>query len=369
MLMNPLPLRLAQFVLILLITTTAAAQEAKRKGKGRRELPPDDGRPPQATKIDQIKALKDFRVELLYSVPRAQGSWVSMCLDPQGRLIVSDQANAGMFRVTPPPVGRGAAPSSVAQGTAPSEPLIEPIKLEYTWPDGATTPFSGAQGLLWAFNSLYVVINSRGGSGLYRCTDTNNDGELDKVVLLRALQGGGGEHGPHAVLLAPDGKSLFVVCGNQTRLTEFSASRVPPIWGEDHLLPRMPDGNGFMRGVLGPGGAIYQVDPEGKDWVVNTVGFRNEYDAAFNRHGDLFATDQEGATWLPNGNPFDELLDIRHGRHYGFPPRHPKHLPRVFDEPSLFDYGPQHQSTCGMIFNLPLATGGPSAELMPTPNR
>ncbi len=67
----------------------------------------------------------------------------------------------------------------------------------------------------------------------------------------------------------------------------------------------------------------------------------------------LFASDQEGATWLPNGNPFDELLQIQPGKHYGFPPRHPKHLPNVVDEPSLFDYGPQHQSTCGMAFNLP----------------
>ena len=67
----------------------------------------------------------------------------------------------------------------------------------------------------------------------------------------------------------------------------------------------------------------------------------------------LFASDQEGATWLPNGNPFDELLCIQPGKHYGFPPRHPKHLPDVIDEPSLFDYGPQHQSTCGMAFNRP----------------
>ncbi|MBM4003968.1 MAG: hypothetical protein FJ295_11895 [Planctomycetes bacterium] len=38
--------------------------------------------------------------------------------------------------------------------------------------------------------------------------------------------------------------------------------------------------------------------------------------------GQLFCTDQEGATWLPNGNPFDELLRIEEGRHYGFPLRH-----------------------------------------------
>jgi putative heme-binding domain-containing protein len=79
---------------------------------------------------------------------------------------------------------------------------------------------------------------------------------------------------------------------------------------------------------------------------------------AFNALGDLFCTDQEGATWLPNGNPLDELLQIEPGRHYGFPPRHPKHLPEVIDEPSVFDYGPQHQSTCGLNFNEPV-NGGP----------
>lgn len=67
---------------------------------------------------------------------------------------------------------------------------------------------------------------------------------------------------------------------------------------------------------------------------------------------------RRGATWLPNGNPIDELLHIQRGRHYGFPPRHPRHLPNVIDEPSVFDYGPQHQSTCGMNFNEPV-NGGP----------
>src|SRR5690606_35347241 len=87
-------------------------------------------------------------------------------------------------------------------------------------------------------------------------------------------------------------------------------------------------------------------------------GIRFPVALAFNRHGDLFATEQEGATWLANGNPFDELLHIQPGRYYGFPPRHPKHLPNVIDEPSVFDYKPQHQSTCGMVFNEPV-NGGP----------
>src|SRR5438477_9176564 len=90
-------------IVFFLLLGPALAQQPK--AKRRNELPPDDGRPPQATPVSQIKALKDFQVELLYSVPRNQGSWVSMCIDPQGRLIVCDQSGAGLFRVTPPPLG------------------------------------------------------------------------------------------------------------------------------------------------------------------------------------------------------------------------------------------------------------------------
>jgi putative heme-binding domain-containing protein len=105
-------------------------------------------------------------------------------------------------------------------------------------------------------------------------------------------------------------------------------------------------------------GTILHVSPDfGKRTVVCT-GIRFPVGLAFNREGDLFATDQEGATWLPNGNPLDELLHIQPGRHYGFPPRHPRHLPGVIDEPSVFDYGPQHQSTCGLAFDEPV-NGGP----------
>jgi putative heme-binding domain-containing protein len=105
-------------------------------------------------------------------------------------------------------------------------------------------------------------------------------------------------------------------------------------------------------------GTIMRVSPDFKTREIMVTGIRFPVALAFNRHGDLFATDQEGATWLPNGNPFDELLHIERGRHYGFPPRHPKHLPNVIDEPSVFDYGPQHQSTCGLCFNEPVNPGG-----------
>jgi putative heme-binding domain-containing protein len=239
---------------------------------------PRPTRPPTATPAETLKVLKDFKAELLYSVPKeSQGSWVNMCVDPKGRLIVSDQYGP-LYLVTPPPLGGKAA-----------DTRVEAIRL----------PIGEAQGLLWAFDSLYVVVNkgAKYESGLYRVRDTDGDGRLDKVELLRkinVLYGGGGEHGPHAVLLSPDGQTLTVVCGNQTKVMDpLKAARVPPHWGEDHILPRMPDGGGFMVGVLGPGGCIYRVSPDGKDWELFSTGYRNQYDAAYNRHGELFTYDAD----------------------------------------------------------------------------
>lgn len=100
-------------------------------------------------------------------------------------------------------------------------------------------------------------------------------------------------------------------------------------------------------------GTVQRIKPDLSGRETVCTGVRFTIGLQFDEHGELFATDQEGATWLANGNPFDELLHIRHGLHYGFPPRHPRHLPKVFDEPSVFDYRPQHQSACGLAFNIP----------------
>ena len=99
-------------------------------------------------------------------------------------------------------------------------------------------------------------------------------------------------------------------------------------------------------------GCLLKFTPEGKVEQLAS-GLRYIMSLQFNKNGDLFGTDQEGATWVPNGNPFDELLHLQTGRHYGFPPAHPKELPGVIDEPSVWDFAPQHQSACGFRFNGP----------------
>lgn len=226
-----------------------------------------------ATPVSKLRVAPGFQVELLYTVPKdKEGSWVNVCTDPRGRLIVSDQYG-GLFRVTPPALGGKA-----------EETKIEKIPVN----------LGEAQGLLWAFDSLYVVVN-RGKtytSGLYRVRDTNGDDQLDDVKMLRKIDGGG-EHGPHAVMLHPDGKSLVVVCGNHTKPTTFNSSLVPQVWNEDHLIPRMWDAGGHAVGILAPGGWIAKTDPQGEKWELISMGYRNQFDAAYNREGELFVYDAD----------------------------------------------------------------------------
>ncbi|MDF1810894.1 MAG: hypothetical protein P1V20_01720 [Verrucomicrobiales bacterium] len=244
-----------------------------------------------ATPPERIRLPEGFKIELLYSVPRdKQGSWVAMCLDDKGRIIVSDQYG-GLYRFPAPAPGKTIDPATIEQIAYSAEkpgqgkPIAEQKKL----------PNIGhAQGLCYAFDSLYVVVNSRSsatGSGVFRLRDTNGDDKFDKLDTIKALAATGGEHGPHAIIPAPDGKHLYVVMGNQTRLPEdYTHSRVPEVWAEDQLFPSLQH---FMVGAEAPLGHIAQIDPDGKTWDIISTGFRNQYDAAFNRVGELFTYDAD----------------------------------------------------------------------------
>ncbi len=229
----------------------------------------------KATPVSRIKVAKDFKVELLYSVPgETQGSWVNLCADDKGRILASDQYG-GLYRFAPP---------------APGQPL-DPKNVEKL-----ATDIRGVNGMAFAFGALYVGVNdyeNKIPSGLYRITSSKGGDALDKVELLRAMDAKG-DHGVHAVVPTPDGKALYLICGNGTKATETVAnSQVPAVWGEDHLLPRLPDGRGFMRDVMGPGGKIYRVSPDGKNFELFATGFRNIFDAAVNRDGELFTYDAD----------------------------------------------------------------------------
>jgi putative heme-binding domain-containing protein len=274
-------------------------------------------------------ALPGFQVERLFTVPKAElGSWVSITFDDKGRLIASDEARKGLCRITPPPIGSS------------DEVKVEHLNVKIT----------AAQGLLWAFGSLYVMVNGGPGSGLYRLRDTDGDDQFDEVKKLRSIDGGG-EHGPHGMRLSPDGKSILFVCGNFTHLPpKFTSSRVPANWSEDLLLPRQWDGNGFARGLLAPGGWVARTDPDGKTLEVVSIGYRNAYRTAINADGELFAydSDMEWDMGMPWYRP-TRVVHATSGSDFGWRSGTGKWPPYYLDSlPPVVNIGPG--SPVGMSF-------------------
>jgi putative heme-binding domain-containing protein len=261
---------------------------------------------------EEVKVLPGFKAELLYSVPKGeQGSWVSMTVDDKGRLITGDQGG-GLFRVT------------LKDGV---EPEVEALK----------TKAGHAQGLLHINGALYVVTNGPN-PGLYRLRDTNGDDQYDEEQLLRPIDGGG-EHGPHAVIAAPDRKSIYVIGGNHTKIPNPEKSRVPRLWQEDHLVPRMWDANGHAAGILAPGGWMCRTDFDGKEWELVSMGYRNQYDVAFNATGDLFTYDADmewdvGTPWYRPTRICQAMPGSEFGWRSGsgkWPTYYPDSLPPVTD--------------------------------------
>lgn len=216
-----------------------------------------------------------FDAEILYEVPPSQGSWVAMAFDPKGRLIVSDQDDKGVFRVTLPTDGAETKVESL-----PGFPY-EPI-------DWGNRKVGGALGFHYAFDSLYMTTMK----GFYRVRDTNGDDAFDEFKLLKRLNYGY-EHSAHSIIETADGKGLYLVSGNYTRTPEGTTSLQPPVWQDDSLLSPMPDPMGHAVTIKVPGGWICRISPDGSDWKMIASGFRNPVDIALNREGELFTYDSD----------------------------------------------------------------------------
>jgi putative heme-binding domain-containing protein len=287
--------------------------------------------PPPATGslARNFTVLPGFQIDGVYRVPSDQGSWVSMTLDPKGRIITSDQFGK-LYRV------------SLSPTQAP--PMVEALDLEV----------GSAQGLLYAFDSLYVVVNRKRegpdqpGSGLYRARAVQGGDQFEPAQLLREIDGDG-EHGPHAVVAGPDGRSLFVLGGNASPLPNPERSLVPRRWGEDGLLPRLGQTDGLFQPNR-PGGWIVRTDPEGHRFELVAIGLRNPYDLAFNAAAELFTFDSD-MEW-DMGTPWyrpTRVLHVTSGVDFGWrtgshkwPDYYPDSLPPVVD------VGPS--SPTGMVF-------------------
>lgn len=283
-------------------------------------------------KIKKLKLTEGFVAEHLYSPSDAQqGSWVAMTFDDKGRMITSDQYGS-LYRLKIPPIG-----------SASSKPIVEKIRIGND--NSEVVGMGYANGLLYAFNSLYVMINNFKSnkdfprpSGLYRLQDTDYDDHFDKITLLKEFEGQG-EHGPHSIVLSPDKQSLYIIAGNHTDVPPLDSYRLPSNWQEDNLFPLIKDPRGHANSRNAPGGWIANLDPEGKKWELVSAGYRNAFDIAFNEVGDLFVYDAD-MEW-DFGQPWYRPTRICHatsGSEYGWrtgnskwSPTFPDNLPPVLN--------------------------------------
>jgi putative membrane-bound dehydrogenase-like protein len=144
--------------------------------------------------------------------------------------------------------------------------------------------------------TLWAVGDGPAGTGIYRLADADGDAdEVYETVLHHVPTDGMGEHGPHAIRRGPDG-TLYFNAGNHAHLKDPVDPRSPvnaAFLYEGELLPRYGDPRGHAVKIRAPGGEIYRSDDEGKTWQRIVAGFRNQYDFAFNRAGDLFSFDSD----------------------------------------------------------------------------
>ncbi len=229
---------------------------------------------PQATPANTIRVEPGFKVQLLHSADPTEGSWISMAIDPKGRLIVSPQYDGHLLRIT---LSRG---------------RVEQIET-------IDQPLTSAMGLLYADDYLFVDGEGPKGLGIYRL---RAEGDFfDAPEFLRPFNAGG-EHGPHDLILGPDNK-LYMVNGNFTHIPSDVLPNSPHRnYADDQLLTRAEDGNGFGAGLQPPGGAVLRMDTDGKNCELFAAGTRNTYAIAFSPDGELFGFDSDmewdwGTAW------------------------------------------------------------------------
>ena len=284
-------------------------------------------------KLDKLKLPDGFVAELLYSPgENEQGSWVAMTFDDKGRMITSDQYGF-LYRLELPPIGSDSSQKAKVEKLIVGNVADSLVGMGY------------AQGLLYAFNSLYVMVNHNPNekfsqpTGLYRIQDLDGDDQFESITQIRELKGEQGEHGPHSMKVTPDGMGIYLIAGNHVDVPEMNHYRLPRVWQEDNLFPLIKDPRGHANDRKAPGGWLARIDPEGKDWELISAGYRNTFDFDYNDVGDIFGydSDMEWDFGMPWYRP-TRVAHLTSGSEYGWrtgnskwSPAYPDNLPATLN--------------------------------------
>lgn len=177
-------------------------------------------------------------------------------------------------------------------------------------------PRGGAHGLCFDGPNLLCT----GDNSVLYLRDTDGDGRADGVPEVWASLKNP-EHGANGIARGPDGW-FYLVCGNDAGVTaELANAKQSPVTRPDC-------------------GAVVRFSPNGQRVEIVAHGFRNPYDADFDRYGRLFVVDSDGERdqYLPWYSP-TRLFDVAWGQHHGWVQRgwqHSWNRPAVY-----FDSAPR----------------------------
>lgn len=277
-----------------------------------------------------VAAPAGFVVENLFALPPGEESLVCGAFDPEGRLLLGAQY-AGIIRL------------DLSVQPARSMPL--PME------EGTTRRLTGVHGLAFQGRDLWAVTSRMQDqpAALWKLRDSDADGAFDEPDLWCEFTGEMGEHGPHQVVIGPDGW-VWVTAGNHTEVPTHDASRVPEVWGEDRVGKRLWDANGHAVGLAAPGGWIMRFSPTTDRRELIAVGFRNAVDIAFGPHGELFTfdADMEWDFGLPWYRP-TRVCHVASGVDFGWRSGSWKWSAWYPDSlPGILDIGPG--SPCGVLW-------------------
>lgn len=197
------------------------------------------------------------------------------------------------------------------------------------------------QGILALNGEVFVTGDGPDGHALYRLTDVDRNGSLEKVRAIVKFKGPAGEHGAHGLQLGPDGM-IYVTLGSHTHaIGKTGPGETYNDAYEGDILPRYEDPSGHAIGVKAPGGTIIRTNIDGS--IVERVagGTRNVYDLAFHSSGHMFVHDSDmeadiGTAWYrPTA-----LFDVTEGAEFGWRTGWAKWPEHFVDRlPNLLDTG------------------------------
>ncbi len=222
---------------------------------------------------ERFTPLPGFKVEQVLA--GEAGSLVAMTFTEHGDLIGSAE-NGNLMLIRLPRPGQLEATTT------------QPIVSVYS------DKLTNCQGILCYAGHVYAVGNGPDGTAFYRLTDSDKNGQADKLETLFKFKGGMGEHGPHQPVVGPDGL-IYLMIGNHAAYGGEMSAKSPHhhYYEGDLLRPRYEDANGHAVGVAAPGGTVIRTDKDGKNVELYCGGFRNAYDIAFNPAGELFTYDSD----------------------------------------------------------------------------